>query len=113
MRTASNIHARVNVGMKSKPGSISSTKLNTPPHAPFHPPKVLKKINAEIGAQIISPNSPRTGMAKEAYPIRSITIQNAREGILRIEVGDDIFFIIIKTCMLLKKLADVQPVVVR
>jgi hypothetical protein len=53
----------VKVGIKSVPGKISSTKLKIPPKAPFHPPKVLKKIIAEIGAQIISPNSPIPGIA--------------------------------------------------
>jgi len=53
----------VNVGIKSVPGSSSSAKLNIPPNAPFHPPKEIKKIRPETGAQIISENSPSPGMA--------------------------------------------------
>jgi len=53
----------VKLGIKSVPGSISSIKLAIPPNAPFHPPNVIKKVIAEIGAQMISANSPRKGMA--------------------------------------------------
>ncbi len=55
-------HMIVNVGIKSNPGKISSTKLNTPPKIPFLPPNILIKIRAEIGAQITSKNSPRNGI---------------------------------------------------
>lgn len=57
-----NAQVIVKEGIKSIPGRISSTKLNTPPKAPFHPPKVRKKIKPEIGAQARSANSPRKGI---------------------------------------------------
>jgi len=37
-------------------------------------------IKAESGAHITSENSPISGMEKLAYPIRSIMIQNERDG---------------------------------
>ena len=70
----------VNVGMKSANGKASSTKFKTAPVAPNLPPKDLKNIKAEIGAQTTSLNSPMPGMAKLKHPRRSITIQNVREG---------------------------------
>lgn len=42
----------------------------------------------------MSPSSPRTGMAKEAYPIKSITIQNSNDGDFLTAATDDKFFII-------------------
>ena len=72
--------AIVNVGMKSAKGKASSTKFKTAPVAPNLPPKDFIKINAESGAQITSLNSPMPGMAKLIQPIKSITIQNVREG---------------------------------
>ena len=72
----------VNVGIISVKGKASSIKFNTAPVAPKRPPKDLKNINAEIGAQIISLNSPTPGMTKLKQPIRSITMQNVREGIV-------------------------------
>ena len=53
----------VKLGMKSVPGKISSMKFPIPPSAPFHPPNVIKKMIAEMGAQTISANSPKNGMA--------------------------------------------------
>ena len=53
----------VKLGTKSVHGNSSSKKLNADPKAPFQPPKVRKKMRAEIGAQIKSPNSPRKGNA--------------------------------------------------
>ena len=70
----------VKLGMKSVPGKISSIKFPIPPKAPFHPPNVIKKIIAETGAQMISANSPKTGIAYVAQPMRSITKQNTRDG---------------------------------
>ena len=58
-----NSHMMVKLGMKSVPGNISSIKLPKPPKAPFHPPKLIKKMTAEMGAQKISENSPRKGIA--------------------------------------------------
>ena len=70
----------VKVGMISVNGKASSTKFKTAPVAPNLPPKDLKNIMAEMGAHITSVNSPMPGMAKLIQPIRSITIQNVREG---------------------------------
>lgn len=70
----------VNVGIKSRPGISSSTKLKIPPKKPFEPPNVLKKIKADIGAQMRSKNSPKKGRAYVAYPRKSISRQNANEG---------------------------------
>ena len=70
----------VKLGIKSVPGSNSSTKFPIPPRAPFHPPKVTKKITAESGAHKMSAISPMKGMLYDAYPMRSIRIQNIREG---------------------------------
>ena len=70
----------VNVGMKSAKGKASSTKFKTAPVAPNLPPNDFKNIKAEMGAQITSLNSPMPGNAKLKQPIRSITIQNVREG---------------------------------
>ena len=53
----------VKLGIKSVPGNISSIKLAMPPKAPFHPPKLTKKMMAERGAQTISANSPKKGTA--------------------------------------------------
>jgi len=53
----------VKLGIKSVPGNISSMKFPIPPKAPFHPPKLKKKIMAERGAQKISEISPRAGTA--------------------------------------------------
>jgi len=53
----------VKLGIKSVPGSISSTKLPIPPSAPFHPPKLKKKMIAERGAQKMSEISPKAGTA--------------------------------------------------
>jgi len=75
-------HIIVKLGMKSVPGSNSSTIPNNPPIAPFHPPKVMKKIRPDIGAQTISANSPKTGKAYVAYPKRSIAMQKIKEGCL-------------------------------
>ena len=66
--------------MISVNGKASSTKFITAPVAPNLPPKDLKNIIAEMGAQIMSVNSPTPGMAKLKQPIRSIIIQNVREG---------------------------------
>ena len=52
---------KVKVGMKSRPGMISSKKLKIPPKAPFQPLKQMKKTRAEMGAQTTSVNSPTTG----------------------------------------------------
>jgi hypothetical protein len=76
----------VKLGMKSVPGKISSIKFPIPPNAPFQPPNVKKKIRPEIGAQKKSVNSPIKGTAYDAYPIKSITIQNKREG-LRLNIS--------------------------
>ena len=46
----------------SVPGNISSTKLTTAPCMPALPPKAKKNVSAEIGAQKISPISPKPGM---------------------------------------------------
>src|ERR1041385_4118941 len=54
-------HMIVKLGMKSVPGNNSSIKFPTPPNAPFHPPKTIKKIIPDSGAHIMSENSPRTG----------------------------------------------------
>ena len=70
----------VNVGMKSAKGKASSTKFKTAPVAPNLPPNDFKNIKAEMGAHTTSLNSPMPGMAKLKHPIRSITIQNVREG---------------------------------
>ena len=70
----------VNVGMKSAKGKASSTKFKTAPVAPNLPPKDFKNMNADMGAHTTSLNSPMPGMAKLKQPIRSITIQNEREG---------------------------------
>ena len=53
----------VKVGMKSVPGNFYSTKLKSPPKAPFQPPKDIKKIMAEMGAHNTSATSPITGTA--------------------------------------------------
>ncbi len=42
----------VKLGIKSVPGNNSSMKLPMPPKAPFHPPKLAKKMMAEMGAHI-------------------------------------------------------------
>ena len=70
----------VKVGMISVNGKASSIKFKTAPVAPNLPPKDLKNIIAEMGAHITSLNSPMPGMTKLIQPIRSITIQNVREG---------------------------------
>ena len=70
----------VNVGMKSAKGKASSTKIKTAPVVPNLPPNDFKNIKADSGAQTTSLNSPMPGMAKLKQPIRSITIQNVREG---------------------------------
>ena len=70
----------VKVGMISVNGKASSTKFITAPVAPNLPPKDLKNIKAERGAHMTSLNSPTPGKAKLKQPIRSITIQNVREG---------------------------------
>lgn len=67
----------VNVGMKSTPGINSSMKEKIPPKKPFRKPNIFQKRSAEIGAQI---NSPKTGTAITALPIRSITIHDTSEG---------------------------------
>ena len=41
----------VNVGIKSSPGRISSTKLKIPPKKPLVPPNIRIKIMAETGAK--------------------------------------------------------------
>jgi hypothetical protein len=71
----------VKVGIKSRPGMISSIKLNTPPKNPLAPPNIRINTSAEIGAQTISRNSPRKGIPYVAYPKKSISRQAAREGI--------------------------------
>lgn len=71
----------VNVGMKSRPGMISSKKLNIPPKAPFHPRNMMKNTTAEIGAQMMSANSPITGTEYVAYPIISMRIQAISGGV--------------------------------
>ena len=70
----------VKVGMISVNGKASSTKFKTAPVAPNLPPKDFKNMKADSGAQTTSLNSPMPGMAKLKQPIRSITIQNVREG---------------------------------
>ena len=70
--------------MKSANGKASSTKFITAPVAPNLPPKDLKNIKAEMGAQTTSLNSPMPGMAKLKQPIMSITIQNVREGMVAV-----------------------------
>ena len=70
----------VKVGMKSANGKASSTKFITAPVAPNLPPNDFKNIKAEMGAQTTSLNSPMPGKAKLKQPIRSIIIQNVREG---------------------------------
>ena len=70
----------VNDGIISVNGKASSKKLSTEPIAPNLPPKDFININAERGAHITSENSPIKGMEKLAIPIRSIMIQNEREG---------------------------------
>ena len=72
----------VKVGMISVNGNASSTKFITAPVAPNLPPKDLKNIKAESGAQTISLNSPMPGKAKLKQPIRSITTQKVREGMV-------------------------------
>ena len=66
--------------MISVNGKASSRKLSTEPIAPNRPPKVRMNMKADSGAHITSENSPINGMEKLAYPIRSIMIQNDREG---------------------------------
>lgn len=63
--------------MKSIPGINSSMKEKIPPRKPLLNPNILQKINAEIGAQI---NSPNTGTTITALPITSIKIQAGNEG---------------------------------
>lgn len=82
-------HAMVKDGIKSINGKNSSIKLNTLPNAPSLPPKVLANIKAEMGAQMRSETSPRMGMLKLAYPIRSI---NRQKTILGVGLLFDIFF---------------------
>lgn len=55
-----------NDGIKSVKGSISSKKLKTLPIFPIFPPKDFRKMKAEIGAQITSDISARTGILKLA-----------------------------------------------
>ena len=83
-------HVSVNVGMKSRPGISSSTKLNMLPNAPFQPLNMMKNIKAEIGAQMTSASSPMTGTEYVAYPIISIRIQAMSGGF---------FFITDKMCL--------------
>ena len=66
--------------MKSVPGNNSSTISNIPPTAPLQPPNVRKKTKPEMGAQMRSASSPKTGKPYVAKPSRSITMQNAKEG---------------------------------
>lgn len=74
----------VNEGKISVKGKASSRKFKTAPIAPKRPPKDLKNIKAEIGAQMISLNSPNPGMTKLKHPIKSIAMQNVREGIVAV-----------------------------
>ena len=53
----------VKLGIKSVPGINSSMKLPIPPIAPFHPPKLAKKIIPETGAHTMSAISPKKGTA--------------------------------------------------
>ncbi len=53
----------VKVGMKSRPGISSSIKLKIPPNNPLAPPNMRMKMSAEMGAHIISKNSPKKGTA--------------------------------------------------
>jgi hypothetical protein len=73
-------HVMVKVGMISIPGSNSSRKAKPPPKNPFTPPNVLMYIKPEMGAHKRSKNSPKKGTANEAYPSRSINMQNDRDG---------------------------------
>ena len=41
-------------------------KFPIPPRTPFHPPNVMKKMIPEMGAQMISANSPKNGTAYDA-----------------------------------------------
>ena len=66
--------------MKSAKGKASSTKFKTAPVEPNLPPNDFKNMKADSGAQTTSLNSPMPGKAKLKQPIRSITIQNVREG---------------------------------
>lgn len=63
--------------MKSIPGINSSMNEKIPPRKPLWNPNILQKINAEIGAQI---NSPNTGITITALPITSIKMQAAIDG---------------------------------
>ena len=61
----------VKVGITSKPGRISSTKVIKPPIFPSVPLYILYTRKEAKGAQIISVNSPTPGIAKESIPIAS------------------------------------------
>lgn len=57
---------KVNVGIISKPGEISSIKATTPAIFPVFPLFIFYTNQAETGAQIISENSPISGIIKDA-----------------------------------------------
>ena len=76
-------HMMVNDGIKSVPGSNSSTKLKMPPNAPLQPPNMRKKMIPDIGAQTRSISSPKKGTPYDKYPIKSMMMQITREGMRR------------------------------
>lgn len=72
----------VKEGIISVKGNASSKKFNTAPTAPNLPPNDFKNINPDMGAPITSLNSPMHGITKLKQPIKSIAIQNDKEGIM-------------------------------
>jgi len=68
------IQVSVNVGIKSKPGNISSIKEIAPAVLPVLPLYIFISNQAETGAQIISVNSPKPGIIYDIYPIASNNI---------------------------------------
>ena len=83
--------------MISVNGSISSAKLMILPILPTLPPKLLKNISAEMGAQRMSNHSPRPGSKKVAEPSKSIIKQNVSVGFVFIVFRDN------ELCQLIRK----------
>ena len=61
----------VKVGITSRPGSASSTKVTSPPILPSVPLYILYIIKEANGAQITSLNSPIPGITNDNIPTRS------------------------------------------
>lgn len=61
----------VNVGITSKPGNASSTKVITPAIFPVLPAYNLVINQAETGAQMTSENSPIPGIKNDTKPSAS------------------------------------------